>query len=318
MCGIVGALSFSNSDFRVTEPYLVRMRETMAHRGPDGVGCWIAPDARVGFGFRRLAIIDLSPAANQPMANEDGSVQLVFNGEIYNHAEIRGELQKEGGHCWKTDHSDGEITEHRYWDVLDHAKKLDECDEDLLAARVLEELRTSVRLRKISDVPVGVFLSGGIDSSTNAALFSEGETAPVKTFSIGYVGENASYPNEFHYARRMADLVRADHHELALTVDDLVDFLPTMVRLQDEPIADPVCVPVYYVSKLARDAGVIVAQVGEGADELFYGYSSWRTLYDLQRYDDVPVPRFAKQALAAGIRAAGLHHRRGYEFLRRA
>ena len=153
---------------------------------------------------------------------------------------------------------------------------------------------------------------------TNEALFSEGETAPVKTFSIGYTGENTSYPNEFHYARRMADLVRADHHELALTVDDLVDFLPTMVRLQDEPIADPVCVPVYFVSRLARDAGVIVAQVGEGADELFYGYSSWRTLYELQRYDDIPVPRVAKQALAAGIRGAGLDHRREYEYLRRA
>lgn len=403
----------------------------MAHRGPDGAGLWLAPDRSVGLAFRRLAIIDLSHAADQPMANEDGTIQMVFNGEIYNHAELRAELQQIGGHCWKTDHSDsemivhafeqwgidcierfrgmfaialwdgrarelwlirdrmgikplyysvhhgrltfaseikallqdpeqpramneeaffhflsflttpapntlfagirklsngtwlrvrenGEIKEHRYWDVLDHVSELPEHDEDRIAERILAELRTSVRLRKISDVPVGVFLSGGVDSSTNAALFSEGERTPVKTFSIGYVGENASYPNEFQYARRMAAIVGADHHELALTVDDLVDFLPTMVRLQDEPIADPVCVPVYFVSKLARENGVIVAQVGEGADELFYGYESWRTLYDLQRYDDIPVPRLAKRALAAGIRAAGFSHRREYEYLRRA
>src|SRR5207245_4568035 len=125
--------------------------------------------------------------------------------------------------------------------------------------------RTSVKLRKISDVPVGVFLSGGIDSSTNAALFSEGEDKPVKTFSIGYEGQYKSYQNEFHYARKMASLVGAEHHELLLRECDLLDFLPQMVRHQDEPLADPVCVPVYYVSKLARDSGVIVCQVGEGS-----------------------------------------------------
>ncbi|HKW78846.1 MAG TPA: asparagine synthase (glutamine-hydrolyzing) [Candidatus Limnocylindria bacterium] len=431
MCGIAGVLSLDGSRFDVTEAYLTRMRDSMAHRGPDGADLWVAPDRRAGLAFRRLAILDLSPAAMQPMANEDGTIRVVFNGEIYNHAELRAELQRIGGHCWKTDHSDtemilhafeqwgidcierfrgmfalaiwdgrarelwlvrdrvgikplyysvhhgrfafaseikalltdpeqpramneqafyhflsflttpapetlfagirkipngtwlrvredGEIAERRYWDVLDHASELRERDEDVIAQRVLSELRTSVQLRKLSDVPVGVFLSGGIDSSTNAALFSDGERQPVKTFSIGYAGENASYPNEFVYARRMAELVGADHHELTLTVDDLIGFLPTMVRLQDEPIADPVCVPVYFVSKLARDNGVIVAQVGEGADELFYGYASWRSLYDLQRYDDVPVPRAAKRAFAAAIRAAGFSGRREYEYLRRA
>src|SRR5262249_29545153 len=133
-----------------------------------------------------------------------------------------------------------------------------------------------VKLRKVSDVPVGVFLSGGIDSSTNAALFSEDESEPVQTFSIGYKGEHKSYKNELHYARKMADAVGAVYHERLLEVDDLVDFLSQMVRLQDEPIADPVCVPVYYVSKLARENGVTVCQVGEGADELFWGYRSWK------------------------------------------
>ena len=189
--------------------------------------------------------------------------------------------------------------------------------EDEIAERVLDELRTSVRLRKLSDVPVGVFLSGGIDSSTNAALFSEGETRPIKTFSIGYEGDYSTYTNEFDYARRMAAIVGAEHHERRLTQDDLLDFLPEMVRLQDEPIADPVCVPVYYVSKLARDNGVVVAQVGEGADELFCGYPSWKTLLRLQRYDDLPVPRALKRAGVSLATAAGKGHRREVEFLRR-
>ena len=153
---------------------------------------------------------------------------------------------------------------------------------------MLDELRTSVRLRKVSDVPVGVFLSGGIDSSTNAALFSEGETSPVKTFSIGYEGEYESYRNELHYARVMAERGRRRASRAAAHAAG-PDRLPArMVQLQDEPIADPVCVPVYYVSKLARDNGVIVAQVGEGADELFCGYPGWQTLVNLQGWDDLP------------------------------
>ena len=209
------------------------------------------------------------------------------------------------------------MREQRYWDVLDHVSPLQGVSEEEIAEQIIDELRTSVRLRKVSDVPVGVFLSGGIDSSTNAALFSEGRGAPVKTFSIGYEGENASYPNELRYARSMAERVGADHHERMLSVDDLLDFLPTMVQLQDEPIADPVCVPVYYVSKLARDNGVVVGQVGEGADELFWGYPSWKTLLNLARWNDKPVPRFAKRAALAAMRRAGKDERREYEYLRR-
>jgi asparagine synthase (glutamine-hydrolysing) len=157
----------------------------------------------------------------------------------------------------------------------------------------------------VSDVPVGVFLSGGIDSSTNAALFSEGEDRPVRTFSIGYEGEYDTYRNEFHYARLMAERIGAEHHERALTQDDLISFLPKMVHLQDEPIADPVCVPVYYVSKLARDNGVIVAQVGEGADELFWGYPAWKTYRNLARWNDAPVPRIAKEPALRSPRPRG-------------
>jgi asparagine synthase (glutamine-hydrolysing) len=429
MCGIAGSLAFRDGAFRVTPEFVTRMRETMVHRGPDGGDTWVGDGGQIGLGFRRLAIIDLSNDAMQPMANEDGSVRLVFNGEIYNHAEIRRELESIGGHRWRTDHSDtemivhafeewgidclhrfrgmfalaiwdarkeelwlardrigikplyysvhhgrlsfaseikalltdpeqeravdhialshylsflttpapqtlfkgikklaggtwlrvssnGDIREQRYWDVWDHTDPLVDVPEAEIAERLIEELRTSVRLRKESDVPVGVFLSGGIDSSTNAALFSEGE-GTVKTFSIGYTEDYASYKNEFHYARMMAERIGADHHELALTQDDLIDFLPTMVKLQDEPIADPVCVPVYYVSKLARDNGVIVAQVGEGADELFWGYPSWKTLLGLQHWDDKPFPRSAKALGVVAARLAGKDRRREVEYLRR-
>src|SRR5947207_3425488 len=114
MCGFVGALSWSKGGFRVDAPFITRMRDTLAHRGPDGAGNWIAPDCSVGLGFRRLAIIDLSPKASQPMSNEDGSVWVVFNGEIYNHAEIRRELERIGGHTWHTDHSDTEVIVHAF------------------------------------------------------------------------------------------------------------------------------------------------------------------------------------------------------------
>ena len=163
-----------------------------------------------------------------------------------------------------------------------------------IANLILKELKESVRLRKESDVPVGVFLSGGIDSSTNAALFAEGETKPVETFTIGYKGEYDTYKNETDYAQLMADEVGANHHELLLTIDDLIDFLPEMVHLQDEPIADPVCVPVYYVSKLARENNVIVCQVGEGADELFWGYEGWKVLLNFQNFTD-RLPNFIKK-----------------------
>ncbi len=430
MCGIVGALAFRNSSFAVTAPYIERLRDAVAHRGPDGVGTWIAPDGRVGLGHRRLAIVDLSEAAAQPMTNEDGTLWITFNGEIYNHAEIRRELERTGRHRWRTDHADtevvlhafeewgigclerfrgmfalalwdarsrelwlirdrigvkplyysvhhgrlvfaseikalledpdqaravhpealfhylsflttpapqtlfegvmklpagswlrvresGESTEHRYWDVWDRTTPLAAATEGEIRERLVGALRDAVALRKVSDVPVGVFLSGGIDSSTNTALFSEGEREPVRTFSIGYEGDYASYPNELEYARKMAARVGAEHHERLLTVDELVDFLPMMVRLQDEPIADPVCFPVYCVSKLARDNGVIVCQVGEGADELFFGYPQWKTALGLQRLDELPVPAALKRLGLAALRVAGEGESFRYEWLRR-
>ena len=426
MCGIAGALSWGA--FEIEEPYVTRLRDSMTHRGPDDGGTWVSGDGRVGLGARRLAIIDLSHAADQPVSNEDGSLQLVYNGEIYNHAAVRAELEQIGGHVFHTDHSDTEVLVHafeqwgidclkrlrgmfafalwdardeelwlardrvgikplyytvhherlvfaseikallldpqqlrevdeeslfhylsflcvpaprtlfrgirklepgcwlriaadgttreeRWWDAWDDVSPLVGVSDTEIESVLLEELRTSVQLRKVSDVPVGVFLSGGVDSSTNAALFSEGESAPAKTFSIGYDEEYASYPNELRWARRMAEEVGADHHERILSLDDLLAFLPEMVRLQDEPVADPVCFPLYAVSELARREGVTVAQAGEGADELFFGYPSWRTLLRLQRANDLPVP--GKPLGLAALRLSGRDTGRPYEYLRR-
>src|SRR5262249_698399 len=183
---------------------------------------------------------------------------------------------------------------------------------------VLEDLRVAVKLRKISDVPVGVFLSGGIDSSTNARLFSEGDDQPVKTFSIGYDAAYNSCGNELPYARAVAQFVGAEHHERILTERDLLTLLPSMIALQDEPIADPVCVPVYYVSELARRHDVVVCQVGEGADELFFGYPTWKTKLRLQTADSAPCPKGVKRLALAGLRLAGRDEGHPYEALRRS
>src|SRR3990172_3405279 len=113
MCGIAGVLSFADGA-AVTANAITRMRETMAHRGPDSAGTWVSDDGRLGLGFRRLSIIDLSPAADQPMSNEDDALRIVFNGQIYNHAEIRAELEAISGHRWKTDHSDTEVILHAF------------------------------------------------------------------------------------------------------------------------------------------------------------------------------------------------------------
>jgi asparagine synthase (glutamine-hydrolysing) len=430
MCGIAGVLAFKDSNFEVNADYLLRLRETMVHRGPDGAGLWISPDRRVGLAHRRLSIIDLSNAAAQPMSHDDGSLQLVFNGEIYNHAEIRRELEELGYRRWKTDHSDTEVIlqafaawgiaclqkfrgmfaialwdaaarrlwlirdrigikplyyslhhgritfaseikalledpgqpravneeaffhylsflttpapetlfagirklppgtwltvdadglcrEERYWDVLDHTQPLTGASEQEIAERLMAELRTSVALRTVSDVPVGVFLSGGIDSSTNAALFSECSAGQVRTFSVGYDRDYAGCESELPLASRFAAHIGSDHHQRILTQQDFLDFLPRMIHFQDEPIADPVCMPVYYLSRLARDQGVVVAQAGEGSDELFWGYHHWKQILQLTRWNSYPVPRALKQLGLHGLSATGKSWSAPYEFLRR-
>jgi asparagine synthase (glutamine-hydrolysing) len=211
----------------------------------------------------------------------------------------------------------GTVEERMWWDPWDAAVPLRELDDDELAQRVLEALRESVALRKMADVPVGIFLSGGIDSSTNAALFAEDEAEPVRAFSIGYDDEYRSYPSELPWARLMARTIGADHHERILDLDDLLEFLPRMTWLQDEPLGDPVAVPLHFLAQLAREHGVPVCQAGEGSDELFFGYPSWRVLLRLQQADDLPVPRGLKRLAVATAAATRLATTRPVEALRR-
>jgi len=204
----------------------------------------------------------------------------------------------------------------QYWDVFDNVKPLYGKDEIFYTERLLELFRESVKLRMISDVPIGVFLSGGIDSSTNTALFSEFAN-DVKTFSIGFKGQEKY--NEFQYARKVADIFKTKHHEVIIDVEDLINFLEQLVYYQDEPIADPVCVPVYFVSKLARDNGVTVCQVGEGADELFCGYPTWGIMLNLNRlsryWRSIPSP--VRMLGLDALRLVGKDESTYYELLRR-
>jgi asparagine synthase (glutamine-hydrolysing) len=171
--------------------------------------------------------------------------------------------------------SDGNIRSEIYWTPMSSqaSEEIAGRSEDELAERLLELLRASIAKRMMSDVPFGVFLSGGVDSSTNVALMSELMSEPVRTFSVAF--RQYERYNELEYAREIARRFGTDHHEVVIDADDLVSFLPEMVHHQDEPIADWVCVPLYYVSKLARDSGTIVVQVGEGSDELFHGYQNY-------------------------------------------
>lgn len=431
MCGIVGCLMFDNSLSQIKKSHLLGMRDAMKHRGPDGAGVWISDDFRVGLAHRRLSILDLSERASQPMRSANGLAIVSFNGEIYNHAEIRVQLEKTGKYSWETDHSDTEVIlhayeewgincinrfrgmfaiaiwdaherclwlirdrsgikplyyslrydrivfaseikallkdpeqgrsvnergffdylsflcvpapdtlfhgiqkvpngcwlkisadgktkENRYWDVLDHLEDLQGVPEDYLAGRLLSELRESVTIRKMADVPVGVFLSGGIDSSTNAVLFSEGEKKRLDTFSVGYDGYYKSYTNELNYARFVGELIKANYHEAILTSEDLMNFLPEMVRLQDEPIGDPVCMPVHFLSRLSRSVGVPVCQVGEGADELFWGYNSWKKSLVIQNLSDLPVPFGIRKGFVGMLSALGLDKDWKFELLKRS
>jgi asparagine synthase (glutamine-hydrolysing) len=388
VCGIVG--SFHPEGRTAGADVIVRMRDRMAHLGPDGCGLWASGDHRCRLGHRRLSIIDLSDTAAQPMTNRAGTVAVTFNGEIYNHADLRRELQGLEKYEWKTDHSDTEVLLHayeewgldlvqrlygmfavgiydardpgrpalhlirdrvgikplyfartaggewlfaseiralvahpgitaemdctafwhyltfivapapltmfrgifklpaghtmsidhsgravvrRFWDCApDRARTLTERDisETEAVAELTRLLKQSISRRMVSDVPFGVLLSGGVDSSMNVELMSELMNRPVSTFTIGYEGKE-DY-NEFQYARRISQRYGTDHHETLINQEEMQAFLPLLVRLQDEPIADNVCIPLYFLAKLVKDSGTTVVQVGEGADENFLGY----------------------------------------------
>jgi len=427
MCGICGIYNYGNSRQTFDEALLVRMSDTIKHRGPDDSGTFVSPDSRVGFGFRRLSIVDLSPAGHQPMFTPDRSVCIVFNGEIYNHQVLRKELEAKGyryrsrsdtetilyayqeyglnfvhkllgmfsmalwdekkkslvlvrdrigikplyytitdgqfifaseikailqhgsvsrepdpqaldayltflispapltlfknirklepGHFMIVG-QDGSIRKEQYWDPvplgeqptidvdgtpIPHSRLLSDesgMTEESCISTIRSLLKQSIKDRMMSDVPFGVFLSGGIDSSTNVALMSELMDRPVDTFSVGF--RDLEKYNELGYARQIAQQFKTNHHEVIIDQSMAFDFLPGLIYHQDEPLADPVCMPLYFVSKLARDNGTIVVQVGEGSDEQFAGYNSM--LRELRFYKTfwkayLGLPRIAKSAI---------------------
>jgi len=394
MCGISGIYHFNNEQ-RVSEEELIKMRDALAHRGPDGAANWISTDKKIGLSQRRLAIIDLSPEAACPMTASCNLPQtncrnlwITFNGEIYNFKTLREELLKKG-HVFKTK-GDTEVILHGYgewgaevlnklngmfafviWDekkkqlfaARDHIgikpfyyavqngafyfgseikainanpnfkRELDEeglsyyltfgsspapstlfkdikklpaahyliikngiveekeywtpvtrapiSNSKFLISKNLEEyyiekirslLKNSIKAQMVSDVPFGCFLSGGIDSSTNAVLMSEALGRPVETFSVG---SNFEKYNEFQYSRRVAEFLGAKCHEIVIDENHLREFLSKLPYYVDDPNSDYICFPMFYLAKLTRESGVIVIQIGEGSDEIFAGYSTY-------------------------------------------
>ncbi len=388
MCGIVGWTSAKPIDATT----LVRMRDAMIHRGPDGEGLWLSADRCVGLAHRRLSIIDLSATANQPMVDADGRAVIVFNGEIYNHRELRRTLEKERV-SFVTDHSDTECLlkgylawgldgllerlvgmfafaiydtgtrklhlvrdrvgikplyfatvgqeilfaseikailkhprvraeldtqafyhylsfraspaphtlfrniqclaaaekltydtdSHRWerrvwWDPMANARHGSGCCSLDEAQDKLEELlAASVDARLESDVPIGLFLSGGLDSSYILKLMAA-RLESTSTYTVSYPGYDTY--NEDKLARSVAHDAGASHHEVPLTSADFVESLTRVAYYQDEPIAAPVCVPVFALSRCARDTGMKVILAGEGSDELFIGYDNWLRMRD--------------------------------------
>jgi asparagine synthase (glutamine-hydrolysing) len=377
MCGIVGIVSLDPR--RGVDPVrLARMRDSLRHRGPDGEGLLV--DWRVGLGHRRLAIVDVAGGL-QPMSNEDGSVGIVVNGEIYNHASFRSGLEQKGHRYNAT--ATTETILHLYeeegdacverlagmfafalWDrrrrrlllardrlgikplyyaisdselifaseikalvaaglrpalnvavlpellstrFVAHEETLFQGVRKLLPGRLLswsledgltsrrywrlpaagdpapgtirqratelrERLREAVRSHLMSDVPLGLFLSGGIDSSGLLALMAPLVDGPVRTFAVGFDEPGA---NELAYARLAAGMARSEHREIVVSPREFFQALPRLVWHEDEPLAFPSSVPLYFVSRLARDH-VKVVLTGEGADELFLGYNRYR------------------------------------------
>ncbi len=210
----------------------------------------------------------------------------------------------------------GKLNAKRYWDALPSKTRSNGASakedwpqrEQRYIREVRELLTASVEKRMMSDVPFGVFLSGGIDSSTNVALMSRFMSRPVDTFTVGF--KDHTHLNELDEARLVAKTFKANQHEVLIDEKDMRGYLGDLIHHQDEPIADWVCIPLYFVSKLARDSGVTVVQVGEGSDEQFCGYAGYMGYLDLykkywqpyRRYVPSPLRRVAASAAAAAAR----------------
>jgi len=404
MCGICGKLVF-DGEAAVPIPLLREMAGSIRHRGPDDEGYHAA--GPIGLGFRRLSIIDLS-TGHQPLSNEDGTVWIVFNGEIYNFQELRADLLQRG-HIFKTktdtevivhlyeefgpdcleklrgmfafaiwdgrtntlmlardrvgikplyytltDNSlvfaseikailadrsvdrqmapelidrfltflyvpgeetllkgirklapghyllarNGQITIRQYWDLQfadsSEEKSAAEAEKELLAL-----LAETVRLHMIADVPVGVLLSGGVDSTGVLSLAVNETGMRMSSFTVGFSGGQVA--DERPYARLAAEKFGSEHHEITITAEDFAAFLPSYVWYMEEPVCEPPAIALYYVSKLAREH-VTVLLSGEGGDEAFAGYSNYRNLLWLERVKR--GGRLLNSALAAGMSVA--------------
>lgn len=392
MCGIAGVWCYEAG----TEPdlrALPSMCDAMAHRGPDATGSWQSTDGRVGLGFRRLAIIDLSETGHQPMSLEDAGLHLVFNGEIYNFRRLRASLEAAGvrfrGHSdtevllalaahrddwlgqlsgmfglglWDERHRrltlardrvgekplfwhddgrrivfaselpallrdpsvpraldldavgeylqlgyvasprtvlqgvhkvpPGHVLVHdgqgpqirRYWDWRpDFDAPALRNEEDSLAL-LRDRLREVVRDRMVADVPLGAFLSGGLDSSTIVALMAEVSDQPVRTFSVGFAGAASS---ELPKARLVAEAFGTRHEELIVEPGAIADVMPGIAAMLGEPFADSSALPTWYVARMAR-RHVTVALSGDGGDEALAGYVRYRNAMAEARVDRVP------------------------------
>jgi asparagine synthase (glutamine-hydrolysing) len=215
---------------------------------------------------------------------------------------------------------DGATETTQYWDALPNQALPDRSEADH-HEEILRLLRDSIRKRMMSDVPFGVFLSGGVDSSANVALMSELMSQPVRTYTVGF--EDNQELNELESARAVAKRFGTDHHEVIIGQKDMQKFLPDLIFHQDEPLADPVCVPLYYVSRLARGTGTIVVQVGEGADEIFAGYDWFRKYVRIndqfwQQAEKLPLSlRHSLAAIARPLMEASFSKRTAIELTRR-
>jgi asparagine synthase (glutamine-hydrolysing) len=400
MCGICGKIYFDQNR-PVTKPELQLMATSLAHRGPDGEGIWTK--GNVGLAHRRLAIIDLRAVADQPMSNEDGSIWVTFNGEIYNFRELRKELQA-CGHIFRTN-GDTEVIVHAYeeygreclarlrgmfafaiWDTktrtlflardrigkkplfyfvghdrflfgseiksiltdpsvpiepdpvaIDHFLAFQYIPAPLTAfqgirklpaahwlevrngqleigrywklrytpkrritlhdaiAELQWQIAEAVRLRLMSDVPLGAFLSGGIDSSAIVAYMAQAMDRPVQTFSVGF--EEAAF-DERPFARLVAGRYGTNHTELVVKAS-VMDILPRLIWQYDEPFGDSSAVPSYAIAELTRQHVTVVLN-GDGGDENFAGYDRYVVNRRARRGDVIPMG--IRRRIAATIR----------------
>src|ERR1700751_2222594 len=398
MCGICG-IFFQNRDWRVPGDVLARMNRSIVHRGPDDEGFFV--EENVGLAMRRLSIIDVK-SGHQPLANENRDVWIVFNGEIYNHAELRVDLEAKG-HQYRT-HSDTETIVHlyeeygrdcvkhlrgmfafviwdrrrrvlfaardrlgikpfyyrwdgksflfgseiktilnypgihklmpgntlelseqgeprteRYWDLTTEADRPAK-PREYYVKTYRELLEQAVGSHLMSDVPLGMFLSGGLDSSAVAALTAKIRGDQIKTFAVGY-GEEAF--SELGYAREVAALIRSDHHEVRMSREEFFESLPRLIWHEDEPIVWPSSVSLYFVARLAREH-VTVVLTGEGSDETLASYTRYAWTLLNSRMDGAyravttdSLRRLVHKAIHSSPLSAGLHRKLDHTFLLR-